>query len=485
MFNNELSIIENIKRGIESECIDHIQGFPDSACFELRGVYRLLYNSIKHDHIDPMDKAAAILSIIAIAGGLITVTHNGYRCNNGFIDSFGTFYQSENAVIENLKIMASDYCNDGYFVDKAIDYFYHFNDETAVSRLRDYRSLIHMSLAICRNTEERNLLCYAEKVMNLLSKPISEKDVVESTPTAWNSEAWLKEFLPIWERRVRWEQHSFRAKYYKKHIIIVEEGCYISQSGKEVHIPWDAYTMMKSSKMYSSEIAIPPLTKAFETKYEVWQIDCLEAAYKIQSETEGITAVLNLANRQNPGGGVYTGSGAQEESCFLRSNYYTALYPFAEYANQYDLPKAKDQYPLDRNFGGVWSKGVTIFRGRELEGYPLLDEPWKTNFIAVAAINRPQTIEENGEIRLHPDMVQGTINKIRTIMNIAVDNNVTNLVLGAMGCGAFHNPPKHIAELFLQVLNEPNYKGRFQRVVFAIINEELCNVFSEVVEKNS
>ena len=65
-------------------------------------------------------------------------------------------------------------------------------------------------------------------------------------------------------------------------------------------------------------------------------------------------------------------------------------------------------------------------------------------------------------------------------MNIAADNNVINLVLGAMGCGAFRNPPKHIAELFRQVLNEPQYKGRFRRVVFAIINEDLCNVFSDV-----
>ena len=65
-------------------------------------------------------------------------------------------------------------------------------------------------------------------------------------------------------------------------------------------------------------------------------------------------------------------------------------------------------------------------------------------------------------------------------VNIAADNNVINLVLGAMGCGAFRNPPKHIAELFRQVLNEPQYKGRFRRVVFAIINEDLCNVFSDV-----
>ena len=247
---------------------------------------------------------------------------------------------------------------------------------------------------------------------------------------AWDSEEWLKEFLPIWDSRDRYEQHKFRARYYQKHIKVVEAQCYISQSGKEVQIPWDPYEMMNASKMYSKEFNVLPPEKVFDTKIEVWQMDCLDAAKKVQYETEGITAVLNLANRQNPGGGVYTGSGAQEESCFLRSNYYTALYPFAEYAEEYGLPKAKESYPLDRDFGGVWSRGITIFRGRELEGYPLLDEPWKTNFIAVAAINRPRTIEENGKTRLHPDMIQGSLNKIRTIMNIASDNNVTNLILG-------------------------------------------------------
>ena len=304
---------------------------------------------------------------------------------------------------------------------------------------------------------------------------------MNNTIEKWDSEAWLKEFLPIWDRRIRHEQHEFRAKYYQKHIKVVEAKSYISQSGKEVQIPWDPQEMMRASKMYSEEFSISPPEKVFDTKIEVWQMDCLDAAKKVQSETEGLTAVLNLANRQNPGGGVYTGSGAQEESCFLRSNYYTALYPFADYAEQYGLPRASQSYPLDRDFGGVWSKGITVFRGRELEGYPLLDEPWKTNFIAVPAINNPRTIEENGEKRLHPDMVRGTLNKIRTVMNIAADNDVTNLILGALGCGAFHNPPKHVAELFMQVLNEPLYKGRFNRVVFAITNEELCNIFTQVL----
>lgn len=40
---NEQVLIANLHKGIESERIDHIQGFPDSACYELRGIYRLIY----------------------------------------------------------------------------------------------------------------------------------------------------------------------------------------------------------------------------------------------------------------------------------------------------------------------------------------------------------------------------------------------------------------------------------------------------------
>ncbi len=305
-------------------------------------------------------------------------------------------------------------------------------------------------------------------------------DTTSKNIPSWDAEKWLIEWLPIWDSRNRTSQHLFRAKYYQEHIKIVQSRCYISQSGKEVHIPWDAYEMMNSSKLYSQELHVGTPTNVYDTVFEVRKMDCLDAARELQQKNDGVTAVLNLANRKNPGGGVYTGSGAQEESCFLRSNYYTALYPFAAYAAQYGLPKARESYPLDRNFGGVWSEGVTVFRGLELQGYPLLDEPWKTNFIAVAAINRPPTVIENNEIRLRSDMISGSLNKIRTIMNIAADNNVTNLVLGAIGCGAFRNPPKHIAELFLQVLNEPEYKGRFKNVVFAILSGDLCDVFADV-----
>ena len=102
---NEKILIENILKGIEAKCVEHVQGFPDSVCFKLRGVYSLIFNSIKSSHTDPKYKAASILTIISVAGGLITVTDEGYRCNDGFLDSFGSFYYSPNPVLENLKLM--------------------------------------------------------------------------------------------------------------------------------------------------------------------------------------------------------------------------------------------------------------------------------------------------------------------------------------------------------------------------------------------
>lgn len=46
-----------------------------------------------------------------------------------------------------------------------------------------------------------------------------------------------------------------------------------------------------------------------------------------------------------------------------------------------------------------------------------------------------------------------------------------SLELSAFGCGAFRNPPKHVAELFKAVFNEPEFKNRFRQVTFAIIDD--------------
>ena len=46
------------------------------------------------------------------------------------------------------------------------------------------------------------------------------------------------------------------------------------------------------------------------------------------------------------------------------------------------------------------------------------------------------------------------------------------IILGAFGCGAYGNPPEDVAMCFHDVLNEPNYKNKISRIVFAILDDK-------------
>ena len=58
--------------------------------------------------------------------------------------------------------------------------------------------------------------------------------------------------------------------------------------------------------------------------------------------------------------------------------------------------------------------------------------------------------------------------RIRNILEVAMSQEVDCLVLGAFGCGAFHNALKFMAEAFADLLIRENYAPFFQKVVFAI-----------------
>lgn len=263
----------------------------------------------------------------------------------------------------------------------------------------------------------------------------------------------------------RW--HEYRLAVWNNTVKIVNDGRYFLKDGTCIKLePDDA--LIADSKFYFQEII---LEKILDTEVPrsitVIKGDSLDQAHNWVKQGHNV-CVLNMANRRNPGGGVHKGSGAQEEYLFRCSNYFRSLFQFASYATAYGLPMSQYQYPLDRNYGGIYSPGVTIFRGNEDEGYPLLKEPWKVNMIAVAAIRDPQTEVINNETRICADFIPGTKNKIRTIFRIAAANQQNYLVLSAFGCGAFHNPPRHMAELFMEILSEPEFHRAFREICFAI-----------------
>jgi len=66
---------------------------------------------------------------------------------------------------------------------------------------------------------------------------------------------------------------------------------------------------------------------------------------------------------------------------------------------------------------------------------------------------------------------ENTKQKMRIIFHIALLNGHDSIVLSAMGCGAFKNPPRHIALLFKEVMQEEAFSGKFKCLVFAIIDD--------------
>lgn len=221
-------------------------------------------------------------------------------------------------------------------------------------------------------------------------------------------------------------------------------------NGKKVSLEPPEESRVFNHRIHISAYATSPMQCGEKTRVHVLNEDCLATARRISSN--GIKPlVLNMANRQNPGGGVTAGAGAQEECLFRSSNYYQTLY------------KVKDKYPLDRNWGAVIFPDVTVFRGLEEEGYPLLEDPFKCDFVAVPAINHP-TLNEAG--KMLPEMVEGTHKKIKMILDSAIVLSNYTLVLSAFGCGAFKNPPEQIAEIFKEELKY--YDHTFNNVYFSI-----------------
>ncbi len=226
----------------------------------------------------------------------------------------------------------------------------------------------------------------------------------------------------------------------------------------------------ESAIFYDAPSKLNSKAGSHETKFDVVHDDCLVVTNSLIDS--GLNpCVLNMASRQNPGGGVLNGAGAQEENLFRRSNLYASLYQFAEYAEKYGFKKSVHQYPLNKNTGGIYSPGITVFRDTEVAGYELLKQPYAVAVVSVAAINRPETIVVNGELKIANHLVEPTQEKIRTILRIAGLHGHDSLVLSAFGCGAFRNPPKHVAELFKAVFNEPEFKNRFRQITFAIIDD--------------
>ena len=223
------------------------------------------------------------------------------------------------------------------------------------------------------------------------------------------------------------------------------------------------------------------------TKISVTDERTFQAAKRLCGEYEGKRiAVLNFASATNPGGGVTKGSSAQEEALCRATTLSRSLFQFFKpksgkkdrYAVEANISLKDIAYPMDMNFGGIYSPGVTVFRNSS-DLYSLMEENdvYKVGIISVAALDFNEKHGKNLEYKAEDggftdEGLEIMKNKIRTIYRLALANGHDSLVAGAFGCGAFRLPSETVAALFNEILSETEFRNKFRKITFAILDKD-------------
>ena len=255
---------------------------------------------------------------------------------------------------------------------------------------------------------------------------------------------------------------------YEETMAICRAGEYTAPSGSKVKLP-ATDEVLANSKYYVCPPNVEKIPTVTDCKIDAVKGDCIDVTRELVEQ--GFNPImLNMANRHTPGGGVINGARAQEETLFRRSNLCLSLYQYSDeyHAGLVKVPRAEEQYPMDRNTGGIYSGSIMFFRDGVDAEDRLVENPFECAVVSVAAINRPD-LDSAG--RLVDWAIRATKSKIRTMLRIGLLNGHDAIVLGAWGCGAFRNPPDHMAELFHEVLMEMEFKDKYRRVRFAVIED--------------
>ena len=212
--------------------------------------------------------------------------------------------------------------------------------------------------------------------------------------------------------------------------------------------------------------------------------DCVDVAQRLMSMGYK-PAILNLASAKHPGGGYHHGTSAQEESLCRSSNLILSLYQYADPEKmpcvaENGVPVKQIGYPLDINYGGIYTPNVTFFRNGQSKCFSLREKPFQCDVITVAALSFTGRPDYSGEYETKFRSPSGgfteegeeiMLNKIRTIFRMGAEHEKDALVLGAFGCGAYQLPIPEVVRLFKTVINEPEFANKFRVLVFAILEK--------------
>ena len=267
---------------------------------------------------------------------------------------------------------------------------------------------------------------------------------------------------------------------YRNNIDVFRHWGYRLPSGKLVGLG-DRKALLDGTRVYARAFDVNDVqAPGGETKTGCVNADCVDVTKSLLDA--GLKpAILNLASRRRPGGGYDHGMSAQEETLCRLSTLSQSLYqyydPKYKCVQNAEVPHRFNAYPLDIDFGGIYSPDVVFFRKNLKDGYAFREEPFACGVVTVAALSfrepnnycneERQFMASDGGFTPQGDAIQ--LNKIRTIYRITLKNGHDSVVLGGFGCGVNKLPCDAVARQFRRVIDEPEFKNKFRAVVFAIL----------------
>ncbi|CAF0937598.1 unnamed protein product [Rotaria sordida] len=339
------------------------------------------------------------------------------------------------------------------------------------------------------NWYETEMCAYKSDIMQFIIQP--EHPIFQFK---WNSKAFLEQFHRWTLKDTNERDHHETISNQQRHLLrmtvmlntigILKKGSYYI-ADKEIKLKSDQLETI----VYNHQSKLQPgktikLSAAINyphktTLVNVINEDCL-IVYDYLVSQGYRPLLLNMANAYSPGGGYRKGDGAQEENLFRRSDYFRSLDMDLDDRKPTDrfyctsngelksLTERNRMYPMDE-FGAIYTSGLTFFRHSENVGYDFMDKPmFNVCAIAIAAYRNPK-LDDNNKNLLSSKYSIRMRKKIENIFAIAHHHKHDCLVLSAFGCGAFRNPPEHVAIIFKSVIEQ--YAGFFKRICFAIIDD--------------
>lgn len=182
----------------------------------------------------------------------------------------------------------------------------------------------------------------------------------------------------------------------------------------------------------------------------------VSTAYALKNDDCRV-AMLDFADAKRPGGWVVEGAQTQEENMCRCTNLYETLVQdkcvdeYYEFNLEHGVPDAESHYDEPYTDALIYAENVAIFKDDST--YKDIPVKYVDVIVSPAPCGKCDNLRE---VLLH---------RMRGIIKSAYAHNVTHIVLGAWGCGAFLQNPREVANCFAIALKEFPV---FESVIFAI-----------------